>query len=70
MTFNPEQLKITRELKGFSQRELARQAGVSKSHVSDIERNERTPSSAMLRKLAAALDVPAWWFDHETKEKK
>ncbi|SDK35619.1 helix-turn-helix domain-containing protein [Sediminibacillus albus] len=47
-----------RKLKGYSITELARQAGVSKSYLSYIERNlQQNPSLQILSKIAAALDT-------------
>jgi DNA-binding XRE family transcriptional regulator len=53
-----ERLKRLRELRGFSQSELARRAGVTHPVISDLERGVRqdmTVSTA--KKLAAALGV-------------
>jgi transcriptional regulator with XRE-family HTH domain len=53
-----ERLKRLRELRGFSQNELAKRAGVSHPVISDLERGVRadlTVSTA--KKLAAALGV-------------
>lgn len=48
-----------RALRGLSAAGLARLVDVSRSYVSAIEANDREPSLAILRKLAAALEVPA-----------
>lgn len=62
MTFNPSHLKLMRLQAGLSQRELAKSSGVSKSHISDIERTLRTPSDETVAKLAAALDTSVAGF--------
>jgi len=57
-------LREIREIKGFSQADLAAAAGVGQSDISRIERTGITPrKKAMRRKLAAALKVrPARLF--------
>lgn len=52
-----------RGLRGFSQDQLAKKAGVSQSSVAHIERDAKDPSVKTLKKLADALDVsPAVFF--------
>lgn len=46
-----------RKLKGMSQEELALEAGMERSYVSDLERGTRNPSVRALGRLAEALDV-------------
>ena len=46
-----------REEKGYSQRELAKLAGINSSGLSKIESGERDPSAKMLRKISKYLDV-------------
>ena len=50
-------LKLLRERRGLSQRELARRAGMTNASVSQIEQDRVSPSVASLRKLAGALGV-------------
>lgn len=50
-------LKVYREYRDLTQKELAKAAGVSAMYVSQIERGNREGSSATLKKLAAALKV-------------
>ena len=47
-----------RRQKGVSQEELAHEAGMKRSYVSDVERGTRNPSVRALGRLATALDVP------------
>jgi XRE family transcriptional regulator, regulator of sulfur utilization len=47
-----------RQLRGLSMDELSRQAGVSKSMLSQIERNQANPTVAVVWRLATALGVP------------
>lgn len=46
-----------REGSGLTQAELAEAVGISKSHISRIESDDREPSLSVLRKLADALSV-------------
>jgi transcriptional regulator with XRE-family HTH domain len=50
-------LRAVRELFGYSQRELARLAGVTNGSVSMIEQNQVSPSVASLKKLANAMSL-------------
>lgn len=58
-----ERLKESRRSAGMTQADLDLEAGLSKGHVSKIERGERVdlaPSTAMA--LADALDVDVRWL--------
>jgi transcriptional regulator with XRE-family HTH domain len=46
-----------RKLKGMTQEQLALEACMERSYVSDLERGERNPSVRALGRLAAALAV-------------
>jgi transcriptional regulator with XRE-family HTH domain len=50
-------LAALRQRRGQSLDELSRQAGVSKSMLSQIERNQANPTVAVVWRLAAALGV-------------
>lgn len=50
-------LQRLRSERGLSLDELSRQAGVSKSMLSQIERNQANPTVALVWRLANALDV-------------
>lgn len=50
-------LTVWREYRGLSQSELARQSGVNRIQIIDIESGRKTGSVATLRKLATALQV-------------
>ncbi|RHP39675.1 XRE family transcriptional regulator [Ruminococcus sp. AF33-11BH] len=50
-------LKELRTQNGLTQQQLATQLGVTKSVVSFYERQERTPSPEVLRKMAAIFRV-------------
>jgi transcriptional regulator with XRE-family HTH domain/mannose-6-phosphate isomerase-like protein (cupin superfamily) len=51
-------LKAIRSGEGMTLAELATSAGVSKSMLSRIERNEAAPTVTTLQKIAVALDTP------------
>lgn len=46
-----------RKLKGMSQEELALEAGMERSYVSDLEHGTRNPSVRALGRLADALGI-------------
>jgi len=53
-----ETLAALRQTRALSLDELSRQAGVSKSMLSQIERNQANPTVAVVWRLANALGVP------------
>ncbi|MGB3482259.1 MAG: XRE family transcriptional regulator [Mycobacterium sp.] len=52
-----ELLRAVRQQRGFTLEALAESAGLTKSYLSKIERQQSTPSIAVAMKLARALDV-------------
>ena len=50
-------LRRLRRLKGWSLRDLAREAGVAVDTVLDLEHRARLPRPSPMRKIAAALGV-------------
>lgn len=55
----PKALKIGRELRGLTQTELARQSGVARQHIVNLESGVTLkPSEMTLAALAAALELP------------
>ncbi|WP_407569612.1 helix-turn-helix domain-containing protein [Deinococcus altitudinis] len=52
-----QRVRLEREVRGWSQAELAAHAGVSKAAVSKIERGEVSPTAALLVRLAGAFDL-------------
>lgn len=58
LRLNPEVLSALRVLVGFSQAELARRSGLSQGHISELERGDKEPRPATLKKLSQALAVP------------
>jgi transcriptional regulator with XRE-family HTH domain len=60
-------LRLIREERGLSQRELAQRAGISTNAVSLIERDENSPSVSTLQNLAAALNIKMSYFFEDTE---
>ncbi len=52
-----QRLRLERDVRGWSQAELAERAGVSKAAVSKIERQDMSPTAVLLVKLAGAFDL-------------
>jgi transcriptional regulator with XRE-family HTH domain len=52
-----DRLRELRLEKGYSQRELARRAGIASNSVAVTERGEHAPTFPTIQKLARALDV-------------
>jgi DNA-binding XRE family transcriptional regulator len=50
-------VKVWREKRGKTQRELATAAGISQPHLAEIEKGTKTGSVVTLRKLARVLEV-------------
>ncbi|MDQ0175066.1 helix-turn-helix domain-containing protein [Bacillus chungangensis] len=63
-----KRIKAMRKKKGLSITKLAKQAGVSKSYLSYIERNiQNNPSMQFLGKIAVPLDTTIEYLLDETK---
>lgn len=58
-------VKVWREKRGRSQRELARAAGVSAGYLAEIETGRKPGSAAALPRLAKALQVQIEDLDHQ-----
>lgn len=52
-----KQLKTIRTMKGMSQRELAKQSGVTNAMISQIEKNQVNPSIGSLKKILDAMSI-------------
>lgn len=50
-------VRLERELRGWSQAELAERSAVSKAAISKIEREDMSPTAAILVRLAGAFDL-------------
>jgi len=53
-------IRVLRKRRGLSQEELALEADMKRSYVSDLERGTRNPSVKAVGRLAKALGVEAW----------
>lgn len=61
-----EKIRKMRKAAGWTVRALAEKTGVSESYISQLERGLVDPSVSLLRKIAAALEVPvASFFDED-----
>lgn len=54
-----ERIKTLRETRGWSQKDLAARAGITKSAISTYEQGVRTPSADVLCSFAKAFGVSA-----------
>lgn len=52
---DPNKLRSERKKRGFSQYDLAKRAGVSRSFISDIEQGRKQPRQLTARAIALAL---------------
>lgn len=50
-------VRIQRQARGLSQEQLAFEAGMKRSYLSELERGLRNPSVRALGRLAAALEI-------------
>jgi DNA-binding XRE family transcriptional regulator len=50
-------IRVFREFRGIPQAKLAKQAGISRQYLCQIENKERQGSSKILKKIAAILQV-------------
>lgn len=50
-------VRYYRKLKGLTQEQLAAEAGMERSYVSDLERGVRNPTVAAVGRLASALGI-------------
>lgn len=64
---NPEMLSLAREVRGWTQTDLATRIGVDQSQISRYERGVTSIPSAELHRLAEALSFPVDFFFQEGK---
>ena len=62
LAFEPERLRLARELKEWSQAELANRLEVTPAAVSQFETGVTRPSAEVLGRMTVALGVPAQFF--------
>ena len=63
-----ECLRQSREYLGFSQEEVAKYMGISRSALSNIETGQRKVDALELKKLASLYNRPVSHFTGETRE--
>lgn len=51
-------IRTCREMRGFSQEDLADKAGLHRTYVGQLEMGYRNPSYLVLLRLSDALDIP------------
>lgn len=56
----PAILREVRTEKGLSQEQLADQAGLHRTYISQIERGVKSPSLRSLEQITDALEIPLW----------
>lgn len=56
-SFKMFNMKVRRVIKGMTQEQLAEKAGVSRSHITRVERGEIKPSVPVAKRLGKVLDV-------------
>ena len=54
-----EALRLIRVFHDMKQQELAERLGLSKSHVSELERGKKTPSIDVIQKYSEIFNIPA-----------
>ena len=62
-----------REGLGLSQREFARESGISRTILSKVEQGELYPGGKVRRKLAAAMDLTPmdlWWIGPDADHRR
>ncbi|HSK84922.1 MAG TPA: helix-turn-helix transcriptional regulator [Rubrobacter sp.] len=62
-----------REGLGLSQREFAKESGISRTILSKVERGELYPGGKVRRKLAAAMDLTPmdlWWIGPDAEHRQ
>ena len=60
---NPNNVRIARESRGLSQKELAQQTGINQATLSKFEKGLARLSDDMISKLSVCLDYPISFFD-------
>lgn len=56
------EMRQVRKARRLTLKDVAKETGISVSHISGIERGTTNPSIAVVRKMAEALDIDPDWF--------
>lgn len=59
-----ETLRLRRQMRGLSLKQVAEPAGISVGMLSQVERGLAAPSIRTLRAICAAMDMPVNWLFH------
>ncbi|WP_374396346.1 helix-turn-helix domain-containing protein [Tabrizicola sp.] len=63
-----ETLRLRRQMRGMSLKQVAEPAGISVGMLSQVERGLVAPSIKTLRAICAAMDMPVNWLFHREGE--
>lgn len=63
-----ETLRLRRQMRGMSLKQVAEPAGISVGMLSQVERGLVSPSIKTLRAICAAMDMPVNWLFHRDGE--
>lgn len=64
-----DKIKRLRKIKGLSQTEFAKQTGVSRSYIAQIELGHKTPSLQYLDNIVKTFNLnKTYWFEDDNKE--
>ena len=66
-----EALRLIRVFHDLKQTELAERLGISQSHLSEIERDLKTPSGELVARYAKEFELPVssiWFFQEKLTE--
>lgn len=59
-----ETLRLRRQMRGMSLKQVAEPAGISVGMLSQVERGLAAPSIKTLRAICSAMDMPVNWLFH------
>lgn len=66
-----EALRLIRVFHDLKQNELAERLGISQSHLSDIERGQKSPSGELVARYSQEFELPIssiWFFNEKLSE--
>ena len=63
-----KRIRLIRELKGISRKQLADKVGITESAIFRYETNQREPRFSILCKISEALEVPIYKLIYEDDE--